>query len=139
MPACSDIGPLSLRLYADAGLLLDYGHLSLMAGLSTISFQTLGFEVGLGLLFLPFSDSFAPGFLLPLVHEYISFCGASSFSLTRHRSLSLFLTHRLPSVFASSAFTQPFQSASFFSLRSQLSPPVIPCRYILLNFCVEIV
>ena len=44
----SDLSPSGLC--ADAGLLLDYGHLSLMAGLSTISFQTLGFELGLGLL-----------------------------------------------------------------------------------------
>ena len=45
----SDLSPSGLC--ADAGLLLDYGHLSLMAGLSTISFQTLGFELGLGFLF----------------------------------------------------------------------------------------
>ena len=45
----SDLSPSGLS--ADAGLLLDLGHLSLMAGLSTVSFQTLGLELGLGLLF----------------------------------------------------------------------------------------
>ncbi len=36
---------------ADAGLLFDIGQLSLMCGLSTIAFQTLSLELGLGFLF----------------------------------------------------------------------------------------
>ena len=45
----SDLSPGGLS--ADAGLLLDIGHFSLMAGVSTVSFQTLGLELGLGFLF----------------------------------------------------------------------------------------
>jgi hypothetical protein len=36
---------------ADAGLLLDLGHFTLMAGATTLSFRTIGFEVGAGIIF----------------------------------------------------------------------------------------
>ena len=38
-------------LCADAGLLLDLGHFTIMAGATTLSFRTLGFEVGAGIIF----------------------------------------------------------------------------------------
>lgn len=38
-------------LCADAGLLLDLGHFAIMAGATTLSFRTLGFEVGAGIIF----------------------------------------------------------------------------------------
>ena len=45
----SDLSPSGLS--SAAGLLFDFGHLSLTTGLSSVAFQTLSFELGLGLLF----------------------------------------------------------------------------------------
>lgn len=45
----SDIS--SAGFCADAGLLLDLGHFTIMAGASTLSFRTVGFEVGAGIIF----------------------------------------------------------------------------------------
>ena len=38
-------------LCADAGLLVDLGHFTIMAGATTLSFRTFGFEVGAGIIF----------------------------------------------------------------------------------------
>lgn len=45
----SDLSPSGLS--SAAGLLFDFGHLSLTTGLSSVAFQTLSFELGLGFLF----------------------------------------------------------------------------------------
>ena len=45
----SDLSPAGFC--ADAGLLLDLGHFILMAGATTLSFRTIGFEVGAGIIF----------------------------------------------------------------------------------------
>lgn len=45
----SDIS--SAGFCANAGLLLDLGHFTIMAGASTLSFRTVGFEVGAGIIF----------------------------------------------------------------------------------------
>lgn len=45
----SDLSPAGFC--ADAGFLLDLGHFTLMAGATTLSFRTIGFEVGAGIIF----------------------------------------------------------------------------------------